>query len=159
MINIEKAVEKDRDFVTAFTNEHARAEFIVTRGRKVYPADIESFIARDHIGRCVGLISFEIIGTDCEVISLDALEKHSGIGTQLLDHAKVAAKERGCKRIWLITTNDNLEALRFYQRRGFVISTIHENAIAESRKLKPTIPLIGNFGIQIRDEIEMEIAL
>jgi hypothetical protein len=54
------------------------------------------------------------------------------------------------------TTNDNLEALRFYQRRGFVLVALHAGAIAESRRLKPAIPLAGRYGIAIRDEIELE---
>ena len=62
----------------------------------------------------------------------------------------------GWKRVWLITTNDNLDAIRFYQRRGFMISAIYKNALEFSRKLKPSIPTIGRYGIYMRDEIEFE---
>jgi ribosomal protein S18 acetylase RimI-like enzyme len=70
-----------------------------------------------------------------------------------------AAKTQGCHRLWLITTNDNTHALRFYQRRGFRIVAIHVGAIDESRRLKPEISAVGLDGIPIRDEIELEIAL
>jgi DNA-3-methyladenine glycosylase I len=60
-------------------------------------------------------------------------------------------------RIWLITTNDNYTAVSFYQRRGFRVKTIHKNAIEQSRKLKPGIPVTGIEGVSIRDKIEMEI--
>jgi hypothetical protein len=65
----------------------------------------------------------------------------------------------GCTRLWLITTNDNLHALRFYQKRGFMLVAVHRNAVEQSRKLKPEIPLYGKDGIPIRDEIELEMLL
>jgi Acetyltransferase (GNAT) family len=34
------------------------------------------------------------------------------------------AVRRGARRLWLITSNDNLDALRFYQRRGIVAEAI-----------------------------------
>lgn len=54
-----------------------------------------------------------------------------------------------------MTTND--EALRFYQRRGFRLSALRTGAVDESRsRLKPQIPTAGDFGIPVRDEIELE---
>jgi RimJ/RimL family protein N-acetyltransferase len=70
-----------------------------------------------------------------------------------------AAHQAGCRRLWLITTNDNTAALRFYQRRGFTLAAIHCDAVSRSRQIKPEIPLIGNDGIPIRDEIELEMWL
>jgi len=65
-----------------------------------------------------------------------------------------------CERIWLVTTNDNLEALRFYQRRGFVLSALRPGAVDEARRgLKPQISAVGEFGIPIRDELELELRL
>ncbi|MGD8245715.1 MAG: hypothetical protein PVG25_02965 [Anaerolineae bacterium] len=63
------------------------------------------------------------------------------------------------QRIWLITTNDNLAALRFYQRRGFSLVAVHPGAVDQARTLKPEIPAIGHSGIPIRDEIELELPL
>jgi hypothetical protein len=67
-----------------------------------------------------------------------------------------AARAAGRTRVWLITTNDNLDALRFYQRRGFTLAALHRGAVARSRRLKPTIPEVGAHGIPIRDELELE---
>jgi DNA-3-methyladenine glycosylase I len=72
---------------------------------------------------------------------------------------KKVARQSGCRRLWLVTTNDNLNALRFYQKRGFALVAVHRNALEISRKLKPEIPLIGADGIPLRDEIELEITL
>ena len=69
-----------------------------------------------------------------------------------------AARE-GAKRLWLVTTNDNLDALRFYQRRGWRLSAVYPGSVVESRKIKPSIPEIGAYGIPIRDEIELEYPL
>ncbi len=133
------------------------ADFVVTRGRKIYPTELEGFYAVDDSGKKLGLVTFEIVGDQCEIVTLDAICRFSGIGTTLVDKVRELAVTRGCKRLWLISTNDNLEAIRFYQRRGFTIATIHVNALAESRKLKPSIPEVGQYGIPLRDEIEFEM--
>jgi chloramphenicol 3-O-phosphotransferase len=70
-----------------------------------------------------------------------------------------ALKERGCRRLWLITTNDNTLAQRFYENRGFAVKAVHKDAIAGSRKLKPELPEKGFAGIPIRDEIELELQI
>jgi len=84
------------------------------------------------------------------------LSPRTGIGTALLESVCCEAQSRGCRRVWLITTNDNIDAIQFYQRRGSVLKAVYPDAIAESRKLKPQISLIGEHGIPIRDEIEFE---
>lgn len=133
------------------------ADFIVSRGRKIFAAELPAFLAEDVDGEKLGLLTYEIIGDQCEIITLDAFTKFSGVGTALIQSAIDTARSAGCRRVWLITTNDNLDAIRFYQRRGFTIAAVHVNAIAPSRTLKPSIPLIGNYGIPIRDEIEFEM--
>ena len=135
------------------------ADFIVSRGRKIFAAELPAFLAEDIDSKKLGLLTYEIIGDQCEIVTLDAFTKFSGVGTALMQHAIDAARAAGCRRVWLITTNDNLDAIRFYQRRGFTIAAIHVNAIAHSRRLKPSIALIGNYGIPIRDEIEIEMGL
>jgi ribosomal protein S18 acetylase RimI-like enzyme len=92
-------------------------------------------------------------------VTIDTKQSSRGIGTALIEAVKNAAREANCKRLWLITTNDNLNALRFYQKRGFVLVAIHRNALARSRQLKPEIPLVGAGGIPLRDEIELEMVL
>jgi len=135
------------------------ADFIVTRGRKVFAAELPGFIAHSSDGEPVGLVTFEIVGDQCEIVTLDAFVKFQGIGTDLTEHVKAAARTADCKRLWLITTNDNIDAIRHYQRRGFTIATVHASALIHSRKLKPSIPEIGAYGIPVRDEIEFEMSL
>ena len=135
------------------------ADFIVSRGHKIFAADLPGFVAEDDDGTRVGLLTYEIIGDQCQVATLDAFTKFSGIGTELMKHAVETARQENCKRLWLITTNDNLDAIRFYQKRGMTIAAIHVGAIAHSRTLKPSIPEIGYYGIPVRDEIEFEMGL
>ncbi len=135
------------------------ADFIVTRGRKVFAAELPAFLAEDASGKKLGLLTYEIIGDQCEVVTLDAFVKFSGIGTALMKRVEEASREAGCRRLWLITTNDNLDAIRFYQRRGMTIAAVHVNALVHSRQLKPSIPEVASNGIPLRDEIEFEMAL
>jgi ribosomal protein S18 acetylase RimI-like enzyme len=90
---------------------------------------------------------------------MKSLAEGIGVGSALVNAVKTIAASAKCRRLWLVTTNDNTYALRFYQKRGFQIVAAHRNALERSRKLKPEIPLEGVDGIPIRDEIELEIAV
>lgn len=106
-----------------------------------------------------GLITYNICNDDCEIVSLDSKVEGQGIGTKLINLVIEKARVSNCKRVWLITSNDNLSAIRFYQKRGFDIKAVHQNAITEARIIKPSIPLIGFDGIPVRHEIEFELKL
>jgi ribosomal protein S18 acetylase RimI-like enzyme len=147
----------DRDWVEQFITERWGAEFIVAHGVTFHPHDLPGFVAIQGVEK-VGLITFSIAGDSCEVVSLDSLRPSIGLGAALIAAVTAVAQQLRCKRVWLTTTNDNLNALRFYQKRGFVLVTIHRNAVEIARRLKP-IPLIGEFGIPLRDEIELELML
>ena len=103
--------------------------------------------------RIVGVLTFDIQGDAIEVVSIDASPQWSGIGSTLLAAATDFGIAERLARLWLVTTNDNVDALRFYQRRGLRILAVHLDAVARSRMLKPSIPMIGAYGIPIRDEI------
>lgn len=104
----------------------------------------------------IGLVTFLIRDGECEITSLDSLREGQGIGTKLIYTVLEEARKKNCRRLFLITTNDNLNALGFYQKRGFELVKIHRGAVNESRKIKPGIPLIGMNSIPLRDEIELE---
>jgi GNAT superfamily N-acetyltransferase len=104
----------------------------------------------------IGLITYVREKDECEIISLDSLEEGKGIGSALLQEVERAAIVSECERVKLITTNDNLLALKFYQKRGYELVKIHRNAVQKARENKPEIPLIGNDGIPLKDEIELE---
>jgi N-acetylglutamate synthase-like GNAT family acetyltransferase len=148
---------EDKNWITKLIAERWGAEFIVVHGEVYYPSNLPGFVAVTN-SRRAGLISYAIEKKDCEIISIDSLAPSTGIGTALIEAVKNVARESGCKRVWLITTNNNLNALRFYQKRGFVLVTIRRNAVDTARRYKP-IPLTGEDGIPIRDEIELELMI
>jgi ribosomal protein S18 acetylase RimI-like enzyme len=104
-------------------------------------------------------VTFRVEGRGCEVVTLNSVHRYVGIGTSLLEAVKREATGEECLRVWLVTTNDNLDALRFFQKRGFELARVYRGAAEESRKIKPEIPLVGYHGIPIRDEIELELRL
>jgi ribosomal protein S18 acetylase RimI-like enzyme len=127
------------------------------RGQLIDVLALPGFVAERN-GRPVGLLTYRRDEEECELAFIVSLEPHRGIGTALL--AALLREVADCARIWLVTTNDNLDALRFYQRRGFVLSTLRPGAVDDSRRsLKPRIAATGSFGIPLRDEIELELGL
>jgi GNAT superfamily N-acetyltransferase len=129
-------------------------EMVISSG--VYDCStLDGFTIINNEDEIIGLITYIIKDNECDIISLDSIEEGKGIGTNLVQAVENLAIKRKCKIVKLITTNDNLLALRFYQKRGFILSQIIRNAVETARKIKPEIPLIGNDGIPIRDEIEL----
>ena len=156
--NLRRLTPADLPRLRQFWIEYWGSEEMIARGRVYRPEQLEGFVVEDE-NEWVGLITFLIEADECEVTSLDSLRPGKGIGTRLMDKAIEEARARKCARLFLITTNDNLHALGFYQKRGFEIVTIYRGAVNESRKKKPSIPLVGMNGIPLRDEIELEIKL
>ena len=150
--------EDDRHWVEELLTKHWGFPRVVTRGRMHNALELPGFLAEVEEMR-VGLVTYHIDGTACEVVTLNSLVEGVGVGTALLEAVREAAVKAGCHRLWLITTNDNLDALRFYQRRGFELVAVHRDLREVARRLKPSIPLVGNFGIPLRDEIELELRL
>ena len=150
--------EKDKYWVLQFLEKEWHSTKLVSRG-KVYDAnELPGFIAEQN-KKPIGLVTYHIEKAECEIITLNSLREGLGVGSALIETVKNTAKDLKCHRLWLITTNDNLSAIEFYKKRGFTLAAVHKDAIAESRKLKPQIPLLGKNGIPIKDEIEFEIRL
>jgi ribosomal protein S18 acetylase RimI-like enzyme len=131
---------------------------VVSRGNLIDAIQLPGFVAIDGPDP-IGLLTYRLDGDECEVVTLNSLVEGRGVGTALIEAARAVAEAAGCRRLWLITTNDNTPGLRFYQKRGFRLVAVHRNAIEESRRLKPRISLIGLDGIPLRDEIELELLL
>jgi len=149
---------QDRAWIANLLTERWGAPQVVSRGR-VHQADqLPGFIVYLD-NQPAGLATYDLQADQCEITSLDSLVEGIGMGTGLINAVRSVAETAGCVSIWLVTTNDNIHAIRFYQKRGFHLVAIHANALQHSRTLKPGIPLLGYEGIPIRDEIEMEIRL
>ena len=144
-------------------DEHSVEDFLrrqdallnARRGEVVPAMDHPALVAED-AGRIAGVLTYVIRGDECEVLTLHSEQRWAGVGTALLREVERLAREQGCRKVWLVTTNDNVDALRFYQRRGLRIYAVRIGAVDEARaRLKAQIPEVGAYGIPLRDEIEL----
>ncbi len=129
---------------------------VVAHGTSFDPADLPALIA-ERDGQLAGVLTYQVEGDGLEVVTINGVPRLTGAGSALLAAAEAHARRCGLRRLWLVTTNDNLDALRFYQRRGLRIVALAPGAVDASRRtLKPTIPVVGAYGIGIHDEITLE---
>ena len=145
--------------LAAFIQAAWGGDMVVAHGERIVPAQLPGLVAVSE-GRIVGHGSYRIVEGACEITSIAADPPHRGIGSALMEAITGEARRSGCRRAWLTTTNDNLDALRFYQRRGFRLIALRSGAVDEARRdLKPTLPVIGSHGIRMRDELDLELPL
>jgi GNAT superfamily N-acetyltransferase len=157
-VGIETRAKEARDdqWIREVLTDAWRSTHVISRGVVHDAAELPAIIAEDVEGR-VGLLTYRIDDSSCEVVTINSFQP--GAGTALLDAVLEIARAERCRRAWLVTTNDNLRALRFYQRRGWDLVAIHTGAVDEARKLKPEIPLTGQEGIALRHELELEFRM
>jgi GNAT superfamily N-acetyltransferase len=154
-MRIRERDEEDHVAVEALLARH-NALRAARHGELMHPIGHPALVAEEG-DRLIGVLTYVIDGPDCEVLTLHADEQRRGVGSALLAALRPLAANAGCSRLWVITTNDNVDALRFYQRRGFRLVALHAGAVDEAReRLKPEIPEIGDHGIPIRDELVLE---
>lgn len=149
--------DPDRMWAEQLLNDRFGGALQARRGELIDVLALPGFVA-EHDRQPLGLLTFRREARECELAIVIAVDQYRGIGTALLEALR--AEVADCERIWLVTTNDNLEALRFYQRRGFVLTSLRPGAVGDARdRLKPQIGHTGQFGIPIRDELELELRL
>lgn len=153
-MQITELSDDDRRWVKERTELLFGGEFVVSRDEVHDPHHLPGYIASEGPER-VGLVTYAIDGEACEIVTIDALCQFMGIGTELLEKVESVALAAGCTQMWAITTNDNLDAQRFFQKRGFIISAVRLGTMSKIRLLKPSVPRTGCHGIPVRDEIEL----
>ncbi len=150
----------DRMWVHDVVCDSWGADVVVSRGRVHHVLDLPGFVALSN-SHHAGVVTYSIDDErlECEVVTLDAVERERGVGKVLLQAVAEVARQRNCWRLWLVTTNDNLHALRFYQRLGWDLVALHRGAVTDARAIKPQIPLLGDDDIEIRHELELELRI
>lgn len=148
----------DRDWVRSFLREHFGSTRVVTRNVLHQADELPGFIAIS-AGEPRALLTYCVMNGELEVVTLHAAVAGRGLGSRLLAAASKRARDVRCRRLWLITTNDNEPAIAFYTHWGMRLAAVHRGAIAESRKIKPEISYFGVGGRPIEDEIEFELLL
>ncbi|MHA1654544.1 MAG: GNAT family N-acetyltransferase [Candidatus Thorarchaeota archaeon] len=157
-LDIRPVTDDDRNWVASLIRTEWGSEIVVSRGRVHQPSTLEGLIAFSAKSP-VSFLTFAVEGDSCEIVTLNALVMGMGVGSALLSALENELRKRGVSRVWLVTTNDNLRAVRFYQRRGYRISAIYPGAADNAQKIKPEIPTKGFYGIEIHDEIELSKSL
>ena len=157
-ITVRPALRADAESVERTVSERWFSPTIVSSGRRIDIRGLPALIAED-AGAIVGLATYELRGGECEIVTFDSLAEGRGVGTALFDAVVGRGRAAGCRRLPLVTSNDNLEALRFYQRRGMRIVAVPVGAIDRARNVKPMIPDVGLHGIDLHDELELELRL
>ncbi len=148
--------EEYRDEVNRILLDEWHCPPSVSKGKVIDTTNLSGFICLEN-DKIVGVVTYDISEYECEIVTLNSFVENKGIGTALINNVINVAKAQNCKRLWLITTNDDISAIRFYQKKNFDLIAIHINSMDISRKLKPSIPLIGRDNIPIKHEIEFEI--
>ncbi|MCL1951767.1 MAG: GNAT family N-acetyltransferase [Oscillospiraceae bacterium] len=157
---IEPITGRTRALVSAFIEKEWHGTDMLIRGEVIDMTQVDGFVWLEPDGVTIrGLITYIIRDGVCEITSLDSQCENQGVGTALVERVKAKARSLGCTRLQLITTNENINAIRFYQKRGFNLAGVNLGAVDRARALKPEIPLIGQNGIPIRHEIEFVMEL
>lgn len=146
--------ERDQAWVEALLRERWGGVQVVLHGALHDAHQLPALVA----GERRGLATCHLGPPAC-LVTLDAVAPRQGFGTALVEALADLLRRRHIGTLAVTTTNDNLDALRLYQRRGFRIVGMRSGALTAARRLKPTIPEIGAYGIPIRDEIDLELDL
>ena len=155
-MNVRRLDAEDRAWLRETLRDGWGGEAMAGHGELFFPAEHDGFVAD---GRA-GVVTFRIVGDACEITLIESFEPGRGVGTSLLEAVLAEARVAGCSRVWLVTTNDNEHAQRWYTARGFTVTELRPGAVDEARRtLKPEIPAVGQGGVAITDEIEYSLAL
>ena len=157
---IVKIVSKnDADWVKNLFIRYWGGDICVSRGKVQKVDDFTGGFIAKTLEENVGFITYTISGVELEITNLISLKENMGIGSALVKTVIDLAKTQSIKIICLTTTNDNLNGIGFWQKRNFILVKVYPNAMEYTRKLKPAIPLIGENGIPLRDELELQMIL
>ena len=153
--NIKRISNETRDLVNQFFIDNWFSTDMSIRGKIIDGTKLDGFLLQEE-NTSIGLVTYTFFGDICEIVSLDSKRENIGIGSALLKEIEKIAIDNNCKKMRLITTNDNMRALQFYQKRGYCLTKLYPNAMEEVRKVKPNVTELGDNDIPLRDEIELE---
>lgn len=157
MVQVRAAGDGDRGYVDATHAATWGGPLVARLGELVDLSTLPALIATID-GEMAGVLAYLAKGSQWEVVSLAVGVPGRGVGSALLAAVRAMAERAGAKRLWLITTNENVRAIRFYQRNGLDLAALHRDGVTRSRALKPSIPLEID-GIPLRHELEFEAVL
>ena len=128
------------------------------RGELIQTTDLPGYVALLG-GRRAGVVLVHVRGNELEIVAISTSRRRRGVGRALVEQCVVEARRRECRRVWLVTTNNNIAAIAFYQRLGMDLCAFRRYAVRAARLLKPSIPLRDSAGLPIDHELEFELLL
>lgn len=153
-LRIKPVSNTDRPALGRVMADRWGAATVVVHGTVFRPVELPGLLAvRD--GRLAGVLTYDVDGDTLEIVTIDAMTPNGGVGSALLTAVTDEARRRQVRQLVVTTTNDNLDALRFYQRREFHLVAVRPGAVDEARRLKPQIPVTGCYDIPLRDEVDL----
>ena len=158
-MNVRPVTPADREWIADLVIASFGSVRVISHGELVEDASLLDGFAVEHDGRPVGCALLNVVDGKAELVVLATNYRGAGAGTALLEAVVERARQEGWSRLWLITSNDNTDAIRLYQRAGWDWVDFRRDGITRGRALKPEIPATGNHGIPLRHEIEFEYPL
>jgi GNAT superfamily N-acetyltransferase len=131
---------------------------VARRGQLIEATDLPGYVALLG-GRRTGLVFVDVRNDDFEIVAVSASRGRHGVGRALMEECVDQARSRECRRVWLVTTNNNVAAIAFYQHLGMDLCAFHRHGVQASRAVKPSIPLLDSAGVPIDHELEFELLL
>jgi DNA-3-methyladenine glycosylase I len=157
--DVRETQNADASWIKDLMISHWGSQEVIVHGDVFMPHLLPGYIAVANSGERIGLATFVKKMNHLEIITLNSLNPGIGIGTALISVIRERARKDAYSRVILTTTNDNLNALDFFQKLGFVIDKIRSGEVDQARKIKPAIPMISSDGIPIQDEIDLELKI
>ena len=109
--------------------------------RRQFRIDEHELLVADIDGARVGFLAWVVEGRECEVLAIASERPRAGVGTALMAAVDDVAREHGCERLVLTTTDANLGAQAFYESIGFSLAKRLVGAVDLCReRWKPEIP-------------------
>jgi ribosomal protein S18 acetylase RimI-like enzyme len=158
-MNIRPIVAQDRAWLADTIGAAFGSPRLISNEHIIEDASLLDGFAAEVDGRAVGCALFHDVDGDVELVALVSTYRGAGVGSALLEAALERGRRDGWKRLWLVTSNDNIEAIRMYQRAGWDWVDFRRDAITRARAIKSEIPDVGNYGIPIRHELQFEAPL
>jgi GNAT superfamily N-acetyltransferase len=158
-MNVRPLTPEDREWVAELIGTAFGSVRLISNEHLIEDASLLDGFAAEIDGRPIGCALIDVVDGDTELVALVSTYRGAGVGTGLLETVVERGKRDGWRRLWLVTSNDNTDAIRMYQRAGWDWTEFRRDAITEARALKPEIPKLGNHGIPVRHEIHFEAPL
>lgn len=150
---VREATEADRAAArTLFEQDFGRAKIVAFD--EVMDIDQMPALVAVMYDEPSGALAYRLLGDALHIVALatDPMWQRAGVGGHLVAEAERLARRLSLTRLVVSTTNDNLPALYFYQRRGYRLTALVPDSV-----ITHTHQMVAGFaGIPARDEVRLE---